>query len=140
MPPPRVVLDTNVWLDWLVFDDPGVGPLREAQRRGRIEIVIDADCEAELSRVLGYDLGAYTLDASAQSACLARCRGIATRVATAAQAELPSCRDPDDRKFLALAAAAGAAALVSRDRALLDLAPRVRGMRIVTPERFEEPS
>ena len=30
MPKPRLVLDTSVWLDWLVFEDPGVAPLREA--------------------------------------------------------------------------------------------------------------
>lgn len=137
---PRVVLDTNVWLDWLVFRDPAVAALREAQADGRIEIVIDEACEAELARVLAYDLGARSLDSRAQTECLDRCREIATRVPAAAQAAWPECRDPDDRKFLALASAAGAAILVSRDRALLDLARRVREVRIVTPEGFEAPS
>ena len=26
----RLVLDTNVWLDWLVFDDPALAPLKDA--------------------------------------------------------------------------------------------------------------
>jgi len=137
---PRVVLDTNVWLDWLVFHDPAVAALREAQADGRIEIVIDDACEAELAKVLAYDLGARSLDLRAQTECLDRCRGIVTRVSQAATAAWPECRDPDDRKFLALASAAGAAILVSRDRALLALARRVRGLRIVTPECFEVPS
>lgn len=140
MRPPRVVLDTNVWLDWLVFDDPAVGALRAAQSGGRIEIVIDEACEAELARVLAYDLGARSLDSRAQIECLERCRGIATRVSTSAQAAWFDCRDPDDRKFLALASAAGAAVLVSRDRALLALARRGGALRIVTPEGFEGPS
>ena len=28
--PPRVVLDTNVWIDLLVFDDPVARPVRDA--------------------------------------------------------------------------------------------------------------
>jgi len=137
---PRVVLDTNVWLDWLVFDDPAIAPLREAQAAGRIEIVIDEACEAELVRVLGYDLGAYSLDGAAQTRCVARCRGIARRVSAPAGAAQPACRDPDDQKFLALADAAGAAVLVSKDRALLEMRRRLQALRIVTPEDFEAPA
>ena len=37
----RLVLDTNVWLDWLAFDDPGVAPLKAAVAEGRAEIYID---------------------------------------------------------------------------------------------------
>ena len=72
----RIVLDTQVWLDWLVFDDPSVGPLREAQVAGRVEIVIDEPCEAELVRVLAYDLGKYSLEADEQTHCIARCRSV----------------------------------------------------------------
>ncbi|MDH4093513.1 MAG: putative toxin-antitoxin system toxin component, PIN family [Betaproteobacteria bacterium] len=140
MQPLKVVLDTNIWLDWLVFDDPAIAALREARAAGRIDIVIDEACEAELVRVLAYDLGARTLDAAAQSACVARCRALAIRVGAHAGGGLPACRDPDDQKFLALAAGAGAAVLVSRDQALLELAPRVDGLRIVPPERFEAPA
>lgn len=139
MPAFKVVLDTNVWLDWLVFDDPAIAGLRAAQAAGRIDIVIDDACEAELVQVLAYDLGAHSLDAAAQSACVARCRALATRVSAGAGGALPACRDPDDQKFLELAAAAGAAMLVSRDQALLELARRVEGVRIVPPERFEAP-
>lgn len=136
---PRVVLDTNVWLDWLVFDDPVVGPLREAQALGRIEIVIDEACEAELARVLAYDLGARTLDAQARTQCIARCRDIATRVASTSQVGLPACRDPDDQKFLALVSAAGATLLVSRDRALLEMSRHLEAVRVVTPRDFQAP-
>ena len=140
MQPLKVVLDTNIWLDWLVFDDPAIAPLREARAAGRIAIVIDEACEAELVRVLAYDLGARTLDAAAQIACVARCRELATRVGAPAGAGLPVCRDPDDQKFLALAAGARAALLVSRDQALLELGRRIDGLRIVPPERFEAPA
>jgi predicted nucleic acid-binding protein len=50
-----------------------------------------------------------------------------------AAAALPRCRDADDQKFLELAAAAGARYLVSKDQALLELAPRVSLFRIAAP-------
>lgn len=140
-PAERLVLDTNVWLDWLVFDDPSVAPLKAAVACGRAQVFIDADCEAELERVLGYDLGrTRTLDAAAQAACRAECRRLAQRIdphgARAQRARLPVCRDPDDQKFLEAALAAGAAFLLTKDRALLDLARGALPFRIVTPAGF----
>ena len=130
------VLDTQVWLDWLVFDDPSAAPIREAVAAGRLRIVIDEACEAELVRVLAYDLGKFTLEPARQSACVARCRRLATCVAVGTPADLPKCRDPDDQKFLELAARAGAQVLLSKDQAVLALAPRVTQFRILAPKDF----
>jgi putative PIN family toxin of toxin-antitoxin system len=116
----RLVLDTQVWLDWLVFDDPSVAALRATIERGRAEVVIDAACFAELERVLARPLGRRAVDAAA---CLAACQKVATRVevGTGAGYNLPLCRDPDDQKFLTLAAGARADCLVTRDLELLRL-------------------
>jgi predicted nucleic acid-binding protein len=151
----RLVLDTNVWLDWLVFDEPTLAPLRAAQAAGRVEIVMNDACEAELARVLAYDLGKHTIGAEAQADCIARCRKMAKRVGAlesatsdtaAARAAstttvpatgaigLPRCSDPDDQKFLQLALAARADVLVTKDQALLDLARRPLPFRILTPQ------
>ena len=137
----RLVLDTNVWLDWLVFDDPLVAPIRAAVASGRAEVFMDSVCEAELERALGYDLGSrFTLDAAARSACLAECRRVARKVERAApeaeRAQLPRCRDRDDQKFMEAALAARAHFLVTKDRALLDLARRSARFGIVLPEEF----
>ena len=133
----RLVLDTNVWLDWLVFDDPSIAPMKAAVEGNRAEVFIDAACEAELERALGYDLGKRTVDIAA---CLALCRRVARRIdSTAPEAEralLPACRDPDDQKFLETALAAHAGFLVTKDRALLDLAKRALPFSILTPEGF----
>jgi len=119
----RLVLDTQVWLDWLVFDDPSTLALRALAAADRAEIFIDAACEAELARVLAYPLGRRRLDAGRQAACLAQCRAIAKRVENdlAEKGALPRCSDPDDQKLLELALAARADCLVTRDRALLAL-------------------
>ena len=134
----RLVLDTNVWLDWLVFDDASIAPIRAAVTADRAEVFIDAACEAELERALGYDLGKRAVDIAA---CIAACRRVARKIDSALpepeRARLPTCRDPDDQKFLEAALAAGAGFLVTRDRALLDLARRpTLPFRIVTPDAF----
>lgn len=137
------MLDTNVWLDWLVFDDPGIVPIRNAVGTGRVELYVDAVCEAELVEVLGRGFAKRTLDARAQAACLETCRRLAKRIDAAApaaeRAALPACSDPDDQKFLEAALAAGASFLVTKDRALLALATRKRSrlpFRILAPADF----
>ncbi len=134
---PRLVLDTNVWLDWLVFDDPGIARIRDSATAGRIEIYIDAVCEEELARVLARGFAKRTLDAKAQAACIAQCRRIARRIDTIAApaGALPVCRDPDDQKFLEAALAAKADFLITKDRELLALGkkPGRLPFRIVTP-------
>lgn len=139
----RLVLDTQVWLDWLVFGDPCVVPLRDAVARGAAQVLIDAPCEAELERVLGYRLGRRVLAPERQRACLAECRRIARRIGSGipehARAALPQCRDADDQKFLEAALAARASALVTKDLALLELARRRLPFRIATPQALELP-
>jgi len=134
----RLVLDTNVWLDWLVFGDPCIAPIKSAVAAGHAEVFIDAACEAELVRALGYDFGwKFPLDAAAREVCLAECRRVARRIESvcpeAERAGLPRCRDKDDQKLLEAALAARAEFLVTKDHALLELAAP---FRILTPEDF----
>lgn len=143
----RLVLDTHVWLDWLVFDDKDTAPIRNAVGLKRAEIFIDAACEAELARVLGYPFGKKTLRPGEQKACLAQCRRLARlmngNLSLEDKSSLPRCRDPDDQKFLEAALVARADMLVTKDRALLELArrkTRALPFRIVTPEAFSAES
>src|SRR5690606_35314174 len=50
----RVVLDTNVWLDWLVFEGRQITGLRAACEAKALLPVIDGPCLEELERVLAY--------------------------------------------------------------------------------------
>jgi putative PIN family toxin of toxin-antitoxin system len=138
----RVVLDSNVWIDILVFDDPAARPIRAALECGALVALIDGRCLYELERVLDYpQFQARAVDKAAALATVAR---LARRVdpppagADAAPA-LPKCKDRDDQKFLELAHAAQAEWLVSKDRALLKLARRTArdfGFRIAEPAPF----
>lgn len=134
----RLVLDTNVWLDWLVFDDSDIRLLQAAVATGDAEIIINADCEAELLRVLGYPLQKWTLDVNRQTACIAACRTITRKMEAPCTITLPVCADPDDQKFLELAAGSQAHYLLSKDQALLALAHRHPPLpfHIMTPSEF----
>ena len=59
--PPRLVLDTNVWLDLLVFGEPSTAWILEALGTRRLEARIDDFALVELERVLGYPLGRFAV-------------------------------------------------------------------------------
>jgi putative PIN family toxin of toxin-antitoxin system len=142
----RVVLDSNVWIDILVFDDPHTRPIRAALESGALEALIDTRCLAELTYVLDYpQFARREIDKAAALALVARLSqlvepGSATTAAGAGVARpLPKCKDRDDQKFLELAHAAGADWLVSKDRAVLKLARRIArdfGFQIAQPAPF----
>jgi putative PIN family toxin of toxin-antitoxin system len=120
----RLVLDTNVVLDLVVFRDPGAAPLRSAIEAGRVTILTSAECLAELRRVLDYP--EFKLDEAAQAAA---CDWFVahTEILEAPDPDpmLPRCRDADDQKFLDLAWIADVEHLVTKDKALLELGRRV---------------
>ncbi|RKP57476.1 PIN domain-containing protein [Pararobbsia silviterrae] len=86
---PRVVLDSNVWIDILVFDDPATRPIASALTHARIDAVIDARCRAELARVLDYpQFERFAID---KAAALAQVDAWTTSVALPAPSD--SARD-----------------------------------------------
>ncbi len=137
----RLVLDTNVCLDLFVFSDPRSAALHDALRAGRCTAVSNEACRAEWRRVLRYPV--LTLDSARRDALEADYDALVVSVAAAAGVaaamSLPRCKDTDDQKFLELARDAGAVALLTRDAALLALAPRTlrAGLfEILTPEAW----
>lgn len=132
-----VVLDTNVWLDWLVFADTTIAPLKAAQASGRLSIVRDAAGEAELARVLDYKAIKPLVGADRRPILMDAMRAASTLHDGSTKAgRLPPCRDADDQHFLELTRDAGAALLITKDRDLLTLRRAkygVLGFRILTP-------
>lgn len=132
----RVVLDTNVCLDAFVFDDPRAARLVAALAAGDVEAVTRADCRDEWLAVLRYPV--LKLDEAGIAAAVARFDASVSLLSPSLVAvPLPRCRDPDDQKFLELAAAAGAAVVFSRDAEVLRLGRRTRRdglFEIVKPE------
>jgi uncharacterized protein len=142
--PLRLVLDTQVWLDLLLFDDPRCAALASALHAGQALALVDSPCRDEWRRVLGYP--ALRLSLPQQDALGQRFDAMTVQLDTHAQGvEGPAlrCRDPDDQKFLALAHRGQAQALLSRDQALLELAGRARRQglfEICQPEQWRLPA
>ena len=129
--PRRVVLDTNVVVSALVFREGRLAWLREAWAGGRVVPLVSAEPLAELVRVLAYPK--LKLSEEETKNVLAHYMEHAEAVREAgASVRVPECRDPDDRKFLQLAYAAKADALVTGDADLLTLAGKSR-VAILTP-------
>ena len=135
----QLVLDTNVWIDWLVFDDPAVAPLKSAHRDGRVYIVVDQACLKELKTVLAYpEFGLDDAQKTQHLAEVARCTVTHGDPRLARPIALPRCSDPDDQKFLTLALDAAADWLLTRDKALLKLNRRLKtaGFRVGSPAQW----
>jgi len=124
----KLVLDTNVVIDWLVFDHPYLNPLRLAVQSGCAIVYTAEPAISELRRVLTYR--ELRLDAARRSDVMSRylaaTRQLTETASQSATAErlppgFPRCRDPDDDPFVALAFLSRADALVSRDKAVLKL-------------------
>ena len=138
---PRIVLDTNVCLDLFVFGDPAVAVLREALASGAVIGMTSDACRSEWERVLAYPV--LRLDEAARAARRVEYDAAMREVdgACPPHIALPRCADPDDQKFLELAAACGARWLLSRDDALLKLARRMKrdgAFDILAPREWVE--
>ena len=118
----RLVLDTNIVMDLLHFNDVRTADLFSGIEDGSITCFTDSACFAEFERVTAYP--AFGLDTTAREALQARYRARAIFCEPLADESypLPRCRDPDDQKFLILAARCQADALITRDKMLLRLA------------------
>jgi putative PIN family toxin of toxin-antitoxin system len=141
----RLVLDTNIVLDWLVFEDPRLSELQRAWDEQRLELLTHVPALNELRRVLAYPQ--FKLTESKQSAVL-ECYESRVRIVPLPDGVtmenlgmppgFPRCKDCDDDHFIALAYHHRADALVSKDRAVLDLARRARkfGVAILSPPQL----
>lgn len=120
-----LVLDTNIALDLFVFQDAATEALRTAVERADGMWIATAAMREELVRVLAYPQIARRLTAQTRPAqevldAFDRC----TRLVADAPKAVYTCKDPDDQKFIDLAAA-HRATLVSKDDAVLCMAKRL---------------
>lgn len=132
----KAVLDTNVWLDCLVFADPSVETLHDCVRSGRLVVLRTDEMRDEWIDVVARER--FGLDeASRREAVLAFERSSVRRPRAPTCPLL--CKDPADRKFVDLAVAGNAAWLVTKDRALLALARPAREAYTLTIARPDAP-
>ncbi len=129
---PRVVIDTGVFVSRLLRPDsiPGQA-VALAQRKATL--LISQDTMAELLEVLTRPKFAPYIDAGDLEEIIQALARIAEVIRVSVKVSV--CRDPDDDKLLALAAAGGANFIVTGDDDLLVLNP-FGSVAIIKPRQF----
>ena len=125
-----IVIDTNIVLDLLVFNDAAAQPLQQALQTGQLDWLATQPMRDELQRVLAYPqiarrLAFYKL---ATEDVLAGFDRHARLVDAAAKAPV-TCTDADDQIFLDLAVA-HKAWLLSKDQAVLCMRKRLLALDV----------
>lgn len=130
--PTGVVLDTNWVLDVWLFNDPLTHAWQQALQRGEVRWLACAAMRVELERVLTYPLVQRGLLARnvAATAVLQAFDQHATLLPPAPPCPV-RCRDADDQIFIDLAVQ-HQATLLSKDRAVLTLGPRLQLLHGIT--------
>jgi putative PIN family toxin of toxin-antitoxin system len=130
---PTLILDTNVVLDWLVFNHPSLINFTNYVNANLLNVLTHDAALGELRRVLNYPI--LKLDSARQTEVYSLYKTLSREAAIPAEfstenllspEQFPKCRDPDDQLFLALAFHAKADALVTRDRAVLGMRKKAR--------------
>ncbi|RYY72533.1 MAG: putative toxin-antitoxin system toxin component, PIN family [Comamonadaceae bacterium] len=126
----RLVLDTNLVLDALVFRDPATAALLQGLEDGSLEWLATTPMRDELARVLAYPKLALRV---------ARQRGSAdavladfdrhARIVVVPPRAPAACGDPDDQKFIDLAVA-HRCPLLSKDFEVLRMKKRLAALDV----------
>ncbi len=123
--PQKVVIDTNIALDVLLFQEPAVQVLKADLQAGKLHWLATPAMRDELERVLAYKqilprLAFYKLDAAQVLAAYdaqVQWRPVAAKTTVV-------CKDADDQRYLDLAVAEQAW-LLSKDRQVLKCRKRL---------------
>lgn len=130
----RAVIDTNVAVSAFVFRAGTLAWLREAIVNGALIPLVSDETLAEMVRVLAYPR--FGLTAEDRENIIVHYMEHAEAIKQPrTRARLPQCRDPHDERFIRLAYAAKADAIVTGDGDLLAIALESR-IPILTPVAF----
>ena len=126
-----LVLDTNIVLDLLLFQNPQAQGLRQALDQQQLRWLATVPMREELVRVLAYPKIAAVSARLGHSAVplLGQWDALVSVVEVAPRCTV-RCRDPDDQMFIDLAVA-HRAVLLSKDALVLRLAKRLLPMGVV---------
>ena len=126
-----VVLDTNIVLDLLLFQNPQAQGLRQALDKQQLQWLATPPMREELLRVLAYPKFAVVLARLGHSVAplLAQWNAEVSLVEVAPRCAV-RCRDPNDQMFIDLAVA-HRAHLLSKDALVLRLAKRLLPLGVV---------
>ncbi len=127
---PVVVLDTNILLDVLVFDDSRAHPLRVALTASELDAVATEKTLAEFLDVIGRQQ--FSLSPEKQQEIIAQWRTWSRLINDEEITVAPwKCKDRDDQIFINLAYTLKPSVLISKDKMVLKIAKRAEKEGVV---------
>ncbi len=135
--PRLIVLDTNIVLDVLIFNDTAAEPVRVGLRDGSLHWIATTPMRDELARVLDYPQIAKRVQfyQLTTEAVLEQFDALAQIVPVAAKAPV-TCKDADDQKFIDLAVA-HQSILLSKDKAVLCMRKRLLALNVLASKAIK---
>lgn len=133
---PRLVLDTNVILDLLVFKDPSTEPIRLLLDAGLVDAVRSEASMLELVDVIQRPI--FKLSQHEQEMILQSWASVTRLLENAAIESAPFiCRDTDDQIFLDMAYSIRPAVLFSKDLRVLELRVSAKGHGVEITNQYD---
>jgi putative PIN family toxin of toxin-antitoxin system len=134
---PTVILDTNILLDILVFDDQRAHPLRTALSNQELDALVTEDTLDELIDVISRPQ--FSLDKQKQAEILLQWQSWSRLVKQSDLQIAPwKCKDRDDQVFINLAFSFKPSTLISKDKLVLKLAKRaIKEEVIITSDHLQ---
>ena len=133
----KVVLDTNIWLDLLLFKDINLNYIINAIHQKHLQVYACQKMYDELARVLHYpQFSKYNHDINQ---CLEQFNNYVIYLATPPNLAIPvKCKDIDDQVFLDFCGLYNINFLISKDKQVLKLAKNMRklGVKVIPPNLF----
>jgi putative PIN family toxin of toxin-antitoxin system len=134
-----IVLDTNIVLDLLVFDDRLSGPLMAALQSRQLQWIATPAMREELARVLAYpQIVPRLAHAGRECADVLAVFDAHVRLCDVAPKSAFTCKDPDDQKFIDLAVT-HRAQLLSKDHAVLRMKKRLATLGVTVDRAMALP-
>jgi predicted nucleic acid-binding protein len=133
---PIIVLDTNILLDMLVFDDDRAHPLRAALDANQLDAVATNKTFAEFLSVIGREQ--FSLNKDQQQLISEQWKKWARIVSDDDLCQAPwKCKDRDDQVFINLAYSFRPSALISKDKQVLKIAKRAIKEKVIITSDHE---
>jgi putative PIN family toxin of toxin-antitoxin system len=133
---PRLVLDTNVILDLLVFKDPSTEPIRLMLDAKIVDAVRSEASMLELVDVIQRPI--FKLSREEQDSILQAWASVTQLLENTAIESAPFiCRDLDDQIFLDMAYSIRPAVLFSKDLRLLELRVSAKGHGVEITNQYD---
>jgi len=132
-----LILDTNILLDILVFDDQRAHPLRVALSNQELDALVTEDTLDEFIDVISRPQ--FSLDKQKQAEILLQWQSWSRLVKQSDLQIAPwKCKDRDDQVFINLAFSFKPSTLISKDKLVLKLAKRaIKEEVIITSDHLQ---